>query len=88
MDIAQIVHGTKGIPDVKHDWEGRCRELEEENKVLREIIRRSLAIDTLWKAKPCEDCEYFAMDCSAYQDECAALHSMHDQMEQALKGAE
>ena len=29
MDIAQIVHGTKGIPDVTHDWEGRCRELEQ-----------------------------------------------------------
>jgi len=28
MDIGQAVHGTKGIPDVTHDWEGRCRELE------------------------------------------------------------
>jgi len=28
---------SKGIvPDVTHDWEGRCRELEEENSKLRQ----------------------------------------------------
>jgi len=39
MDIGQAVHGTKGIvPVVTHDWEGRCRELEAENKRLFRLL--------------------------------------------------
>ena len=72
-------HKGKTLPVYAVLEEGMRKDLEAENKKLREVIEAALRISDLWTLKDAE---------TMFEDEAKALETMKTGFEQALKEAE